>query len=318
MINKTVSVIVPVYNAEKYIEKCINSLLNQTYQNLQIILVNDGSRDGSGLICDQIASQDPRVYVIHQENKGVSAARNSGLRIAEGEYITFVDADDTLQADAIMSAQEILSESNSDVVVYGWNIVHESGSVVETYVRGENTEDMSYVIREVLKDYACYGGGYPWNKMWRKSAIVQGEEISLFDTELYYFEDLEWVIRALLRVQKVTVCPQILYSYYIREDSVTNSKKQEERRELGYHHSVKKIIQDLEPLQEVQKWFAEKYAPEVINGVVHAKRNGWIEAEKYLQSELMEWRHLVLKSSSISIKVKIRCIWLLLQRRVFS
>ena len=102
------SVIIPVYNVEEYLAKCVDSILNQTYKNLEVILVNDGSKDGSGSICDAFAQKDPRVRVIHKENGGLSSARNAGIEAAKGEYITFVDSDDWIEADAYAHLMELM------------------------------------------------------------------------------------------------------------------------------------------------------------------------------------------------------------------
>ena len=99
MHKELISIIVPVYNVEKYVEKCINSIINQTYKNLQIILVDDGSKDNSGKICDEFKLKDNRIEVIHKNNGGLSDARNAGLKLAKGDYIGFVDSDDYIEAD---------------------------------------------------------------------------------------------------------------------------------------------------------------------------------------------------------------------------
>jgi len=96
-----ISIIIPVFNVEKYIGICLESVINQTFRNLEIILVNDGSTDGSGKICDEYAARDSRIRVIHQENKGVSAARNEGLRLSSGKYVGFVDGDDWIDDDML-------------------------------------------------------------------------------------------------------------------------------------------------------------------------------------------------------------------------
>ena len=97
--NELISVVVPVYNVENYLEKCVSSITNQTYKNLEIILVNDGSKDNSGAICDDLAKNDSRIKVIHKENGGLSDARNTGINVATGEYIGFVDSDDWIERD---------------------------------------------------------------------------------------------------------------------------------------------------------------------------------------------------------------------------
>ena len=112
-----ISIVVPVYNVESYIRQCIESLLNQTYRYLDIILVDDGSLDTSGMICDEYAAADKRITVMHQSNQGVSAARNQGVQTAKGEYIAFVDADDWLTPDYLACLQSAMSKSGADIVV---------------------------------------------------------------------------------------------------------------------------------------------------------------------------------------------------------
>lgn len=114
-----ISVIVPVYNAEHYLEKCIRSIIGQTYSNLEIILVDDGSTDGSGILCDEFAVEDARVHVIHQKNCGLVAARRIGVRNASGKYITFVDADDYIDLDTYEVLVQYMGEKDADVVAFG-------------------------------------------------------------------------------------------------------------------------------------------------------------------------------------------------------
>jgi len=113
------SVIVPVYNVEAYVARCVESILNQTYKNLEVILVDDGATDASGAICDTFAAQDPRVRVIHKENGGLSSARNAGLETATGEYITFVDSDDWIEGDALEKLLAATLEHQVELVVGG-------------------------------------------------------------------------------------------------------------------------------------------------------------------------------------------------------
>ena len=119
-----ISVIVPVYNCEKYLPSCLDSILNQTYTSLQIILVDDGSPDKSGIICDQYAAKDSRIQVIHQKNQGVSAARNAGLACADGDAVGFVDSDDTIDADMYETLTSLMLAHKADVAVCGYKKVY--------------------------------------------------------------------------------------------------------------------------------------------------------------------------------------------------
>ena len=116
-----ISVIVPVYNVEKYLRKCIESILNQTFREFELILVDDGSTDSSGKICDEYALKDSRIKVIHKENGGASSARNAGLDVAKGEYIGFVDSDDWIEMDMYGELYRLIKENNTDISVCGIN-----------------------------------------------------------------------------------------------------------------------------------------------------------------------------------------------------
>lgn len=132
-----VSIVIPVYNNEKYVTKCIESVCAQKYSNLQIILVDDGSTDSSGSICDQFAEQDDRIVVIHQENGGVSNARNNGIRVATGEYLTFIDGDDYVGEDYIVDLIECAQKNDADMVICGLRMVDVKGQEQQVIIPGE-------------------------------------------------------------------------------------------------------------------------------------------------------------------------------------
>ena len=135
-----VSVIIPVYNVEKYLSKCLDSIVNQTYNNLQIILVNDGTKDNSLEICQNYQNKDSRIQVINKENGGLSSARNKGLEYAEGKYCLFVDSDDYVELDLIESAVSKMEEVNADMVVFGFERFYEGTENTEIF-RVQNAND---------------------------------------------------------------------------------------------------------------------------------------------------------------------------------
>ena len=301
-----VSIIVPVYNTGEYLAPCIESLTSQTYSNLEIILVDDGSTDGSGAVCDEFAHRDSRVKVIHQKNAGVSAARNAGLEIASGAYLTFVDADDGLVPHGLETALRYLRENDADMVTYGWKRhFMEDGRTEPCAEPFLSTRDISNVLGRVLTDYSACGGGYPWNKLWR----VRGA-VPRFDPELYYFEDLEWVVRVLLQTESIVVCPECLYDYRIHSASISRDPAKAERRELGYHRSMEKIIRSLAVMPELQSWFFTKYAPEIVNGVIHSIKHRFPLLRTYLLGRMTQNSRVILESRMISASVKIKCILL--------
>lgn len=203
-----VSVIVPVYNSEKYISECIESILNQTYENFELILINDGSKDSSGDICKKYENQDKRVIYICKENGGVSSARNMGVQYAQGEYVTFVDSDDIIKPDML----EILMKSNSDFAMCGYKLYDDISNTVSNhfscpYYLG-SMHEFVLNIREYLSPPYLLG---PCFKLFRKSIIVENNVI--FPPELSYGEDAVFVLEYLVHCKTASISSYIGYSY---------------------------------------------------------------------------------------------------------
>lgn len=311
---KKISVIVPVYNAKKYLDSCIESILGQTYKNIQLILIDDGSTDGSSEICDDFAQRDSRVTVFHQKNAGVSCARNSGIEYAKGEYITFVDADDELEQDALERAICFIKSQNADVVIYGWEIIEkdsdEKKNIIEPEMIYDNCEDVLY---KVLENYSSCGGGYPWNKLWKVSSVTEKKkEFPKFKENLFFFEDLEWTVRMLSKTRRIAVCPYALYRYYIHDNSLTRNTNNEEKKGISYHQSIECIIEELGDYSKLQNWFKNKYYPEVINGVIDAARKKQYKLKAYLLERMDAIQKEVYQSTVIKINIKFRCMCMIL------
>lgn len=312
MKDEKVSIIVPIYNASRFLPKCLESICNQSYRNLELILVDDGSKDNSLEICKTFSDKYTFIKVISQVNKGVSTARNVGIQASTGDFITFVDSDDWLEIDAIEKVMQFIQKYQGDVVVYGWRRVFEADEAVEECIDNfEIIEDNQLVIKRILKNYAELGGGYPWNKLWRRNTF---EKMEMFETGLTYFEDLEWVVRMMSNIQKMVVCPLPLYNYSIRTLSITNAQENKEKNELGYHQSIEKILITLLQMEEIEDWFKYKYYPEIVNGIVHARQKQWYRLEDYLTGKLGNIYGEIIKSKQINLIVKLRCIMLIMEK----
>lgn len=219
MKNALISVIVPVYNIEQYLLKCADSLLNQTYTNLEIILVDDGSLDKSPMLCDELAAQNPRVRVIHQTNQGVSHARNVGIDHANGQFITFVDSDDFIELDMIESLYSLLLSSQSDIATCEITFFTEG-----TLPQINNKENSTMVLsgKEAIK-----------NILYQKS-IINGAVAKLFDKRLFdntrfseditIAEDLELNYRLFSKAKRIAVTSAQKYHYLQRINSATRSQ----------------------------------------------------------------------------------------------
>lgn len=214
-----VSIIVPVYNVEKYISGCIMSILSQTYENLQVILVDDGTPDNSGKICDDFAGKDERISVIHKENGGLSSARNAGLDIASGDYIMFVDSDDYLADNAVEILVKANEEYDADFVQF--YLVHTND---EEYSKKHaednyNAEVLTDTKQMFWKMYKTVGSG--------ESACTKLYKKELFDSlrfkEGIIHEDTHFATIMIQRVKKALYLDSSLYYYVIREGSIITS-----------------------------------------------------------------------------------------------
>ena len=211
-----ISVIIPVYKVEKYVERCIQSVINQTYENLQIILVDDGSPDNCGKICDEYAKKDHRIEVIHKSNGGLSDARNKGLEIAKGEYIGFVDSDDYIEADMYEVLYNLLKQYNADVSICNFYTVSQGKISIKNADNGINEYNRIEILKEILLDRNIQS--YAWNKLYKKE---------LFD-EIKYpigkkYEDIGTTFFLLEKCNKVVVTGKSEYYYINRQDSIVNN-----------------------------------------------------------------------------------------------
>ena len=215
-----ISFIVPIYNVERYLQKCVDSILAQSYSNIEVVLVDDGSTDESVAICDSYANRDKRVQVIHKENGGASSARNEGLRFAHGSYIAFIDSDDyvsPLMSEKLYSAME---QTNSDLAMCYFSYTNENGDITDNYV--DKTRIGEYETDELLRTLSSGWtlGILVWNKLFKKSLF---DETGIRFVEGKIAEDEIIAHHLLSQVKKAVVIPDILCFYRKREGSVTNS-----------------------------------------------------------------------------------------------
>lgn len=210
-----ISVIVPVYNVEKYLHKCVDSIINQTYKDLEIILVDDGSPDNCPKICDEYAQKDNRIKVIHKENGGLSSARNVGMKMAKGDYIAFVDSDDYIEEHMYEKLLDALKGSNADFCMCGDRTVNENG---EEIIRN-NFSAKTYFIDEIIENFVLPLKTAAWNKLYKREYI--GENI--FPEGRIHGEDLVFQLSLLTGKTTMCVIPDVCYNYVKHSNSITTS-----------------------------------------------------------------------------------------------
>jgi len=211
-----VSIITPIYNVEGYLEKCVDSALSQTERDIEIILVDDGSTDSSGKICDALASKDSRIKVLHKENGGVSDTRNAGLSMAESDYIMFLDSDDTYERNTVETALRAVLSENADMAVFNFHAVGENGEELYNEQNG-----ISGVTNLIETPGVLLTSPALWNKIFKRS-LFTGEEFP----KDYWYEDFRVVSKMYYRCKKIAYADGApLYNYLLRAGSIMHNTR---------------------------------------------------------------------------------------------
>lgn len=219
-----ISVIIPVYNVEKYLRQCVDSVLAQTYQNIEIILVDDGSTDNSGEICEDYTSKDKRIKVIHQKNAGLSEARNRGFNSANGEYVYFLDSDDWIKAETLYALAQKAYHDNADIIFFDSMCFEDSEKgyqIPQRYIRKhEYSTNKGLTVFEQMQTYKEFHSAVPL-LFFRKTFLVESG-IQFYPGILY--EDMLFTFEVLTKANKVAQCKEPFYQRRYRNQSITQSK----------------------------------------------------------------------------------------------
>ena len=298
-----ISVIVPVYKTEKYLDKCIGSIVDQTYENLEIILVDDASPDHCPIKCDEWAAKDHRIKVLHIPNKGVANARNTALKIASGDYVAFVDSDDYAEPDMLEILYNHLQESNADICVCGF--------FGNEYEESELCDTVS--AEEALKKIAVgdFLFGVLWNKLYKK-VIIQDVEMP----QLVCCEDLVFNYFAFNNCKSVKIIKDKKYHYVYHNNSVTRA-----HFNIGSFDAVKskQII-----LNHAQGTALESYAIKglitscfvVLSGAI--KANGFEKERKMLRQTILHYKNWIYRSPMYSKRDKIKTLVLSFSEKLYK
>ena len=207
-----ISVVVPVYNREKHLCECVDRVLAQTFTDFELVLVDDGSTDRSAEICDAYAKKDTRVKVIHKQNGGVSSARNEGIAASSGEYITFIDSDDSVDADFLEYAYKRMSDGGFDLFVTGIVMEYwENGEItdkVEYRINGDRVFDRRGLLEAWEKEYPIILTSGPWCKLY-KASIIKENDIQ-FDTSLSCGEDTYFNLDVIRKINSVCISAEMI------------------------------------------------------------------------------------------------------------
>lgn len=215
--SKKVSVIIPVYNVELYIRECLESVVNQQYDNLEILLIDDGSDDSSGQICDEYALMDSRVRVVHKKNGGVSSARNCGLEIASGDYVYFADADDFLFRDTIVTLCSLIMDH--DIAMCMMQKFDNGLDVIQKESKYKTTMEIDAIVSDILT--GSNSSGFLWNKLF-KAEIIKEKKL-FFNTKVHHYEDQLFILEYLDRESRAAFSDSVIYAYRNTPGSALNS-----------------------------------------------------------------------------------------------
>lgn len=247
-----ISVIVPVYNVAAYLPECVDSILNQDHAALEVLLIDDGSTDESGAICDAYAAKDSRIRVIHQKNGGAAAAKNAGLRAATGEYLCFVDSDDYLEPNVYGYMLSVLKSSEADAVQFSFRDLYRNRAEDRILCSGRQILDNKEYLLRFPKDWTC---ALLWNKLYKRE-IFEG----VFFEEGHKIDDEYFTYQGFLHSCKVAMDERVIYNYRRRASSVMASPEAGERRILDCLDAIiKRRDRVIQVYPELKKAFDESY-----------------------------------------------------------
>lgn len=300
-----ISVIVPVYKVEKYLNRCIDSIVNQTYSDLEIILVEDGSPDNCQKICDDWCDKDNRIRTIHKTNEGLSSARNTGLEQAKGEYICFVDSDDWIEKEMVETLYNACKENKTLLSVCGRYIVSNGEKIKDKCFPKSSVinsvEFLKYMF--VGKDCDCA----VWDKLYHKSLW---DNIYFPNGRIY--EDIAVQYKIVLKNDSIAIINKPLYNYFRREGSITRERFSE--RLFDYPFNTRNLLKDIANIQpelyEYASWMHTKALHKALKEMSLADRvayKKYKERLKILSKELSEYKNIWTSSEVFSNKDKLLC-----------
>ena len=310
-----ISVLVPVYNAEKYIEKCIKSIINQTYKDIEIVLIDDESKDNSLNIMKNLQKQDNRIKIVSVENKGVADARNSAIENATGKLLTFVDSDDTIDEDYLEIMYNNLKKYDADIAVINCkNIIEETGAILHKDFGIKQIKE--YTSTEAVKDLFYYNflRHSPWGKLYKRN-VWNNIKFPLGKN----YEDLAIIYKTFLNANKIIYIPEEKYNYLIRKGSIVHNeiRKTDAQAIIEYCSKI---------LEDVNKNYPELTKAAEFLLVDHElylwyripDNKEYKEYLKIAKANVKKYRKNVLKDKNVSKKHKIAIILSYFGRNIYK
>lgn len=313
------SFIVPIYNVEQYLSKCVDSLLAQDYEDYEIILVDDGSSDGCPAICDDYAAAHENIRVIHQKNGGLSVARNVGVKAAKGEYICFVDSDDYWELNVLYGLMKQIERDNLDVLRFKYQNVNEKYEVFNPYKRDRRLEND---YSESVTDGVSFLNSRMNTQCYAWQFVLQRELLNgCIFTPGIYFEDTDWTPRMLRKANRVASTNIVVYNYLQREGSITNAvNRSKQKKVLDDKMHLIAILQqqaiDLRKSGRYNRWYADMISDTVVSvigilsGEFYEERETYLDGLKQLDLYPIQPRTLKARLINLSPKLAVKLLHL--------
>lgn len=310
-----ISIIIPVYNISTYLDSAIDSVVHQTYKNIEIILIDDGSTDGSSLICDEWARKDKRVKCIHQKNAGVSVARNIGFEISTGDYILFADGDDEIAVDMCEKMITKLRDDHADMCYCGYlNIFHnETVKVIpENKILKKNE-----IIRDLITEVSFFTA--IWNKLFCRTVLIDSKgDFIPFSRGIYVGEDALWLSKVLKNAEIVTSLSEPLYYWKRREDSATqgNTKIRTDTKYLTVLDAYKYMTLEMEDIIN-RRIMCKRYLGCCRDIMIQAYKEKQYSLSKQLQQKIFNDEKMYKAVDLFYVKLKISVLFVKVRAPLF-
>ena len=325
MCQPRVSVIIPVYNAEKYLDRCIESAVNQTYENIEIILVDDGSVDSSPAICDEWAKKDERLKVIHKVNEGAGLARNSGLDVATGEYVVFIDSDDYIRTETVTKCVAASMGCDADIVLCARADVLPNGDISKKTVY---TDKLYYrdseVLEELFSSLCNHSKGFGLGVVGQmlKMKILKDEKIRFRSERVFLSEDAVFLTEYFSAVRSAKVIPEHLYMCVIHSDSLSNEIKNDfQKKNNLFLKMIMEISESNNYSEKVRNHLKARYLDYALVGAKQiASVKASVNEKRLLLKRLYKDETLmsVINSGALNLVSKASAIfWKLLKGKAF-
>lgn len=278
-----ISVIVPIYNVEPYLRQCVDSIINQTYRNLEIILVDDGSPDNCGAICDEYAEKDNRVVVIHKENGGLSDARNAGLKVMHGEYLMFVDSDDWLTRDGINCLYQLIIDHDAELAIGSSDRRDENNQKLRS-VDNIYSETLAFDREQAIRDMLMHGCS-AWARLYKMSVHKD-----IFFPKGEINEDEAIVLKILNRCEHVIATEQIVYHYRCRAESITTNDFSKKKL-IWKDHCAANLAFIQRNYPQLEQYAAARFRGSLLWSITEiAMLNDWSDYREELRRMMQELR----------------------------